>query len=82
MRYSSGRAPMGCPSAGSSVVVPEEGSDTEDSGSLAGGAEDSGALEAGVLEDGALLVVCDGMGGAKGGSTASSTASTTSSASR
>ena len=26
------------------------------------------------LEDGALLVVCDGMGGAKGGSTASSTA--------
>lgn len=36
---------MGCPSAGSSVVVPEEGSDTED----------SGALEAGVLEDGALL---------------------------
>ncbi|HJA36188.1 MAG TPA: Stp1/IreP family PP2C-type Ser/Thr phosphatase [Firmicutes bacterium] len=27
------------------------------------------------LEDGALLVVCDGMGGAKGGSTASSTAS-------
>lgn len=46
---------MGCPSAGSSVVVPEEGSDTEDSGSLVGGAEDSGALEAGVLEDGALL---------------------------